>query len=223
MTTSKIGLILLSLIGLLFWIMYIESEKDKKLFVIATVNRPIIQGVSGSIPIVTITTHRKNTAPVVPTIQTKKQTKAVTKSTVKEVVAKPPVNPKRITKKGFEDNQHIQDLVNHAYKIGGRDFLLTVEGENGLWQRDRKSGLVWANWFSDYWLCQLNAKYHRKWIFANKQNLKDWFSKEFQDWYNQLNYCWEVFQDWIKKGRLKTTFYAYNKRHDKAQRFHGLE
>jgi hypothetical protein len=127
MTTNKLILTFVVLAGVLFGLVHMENQKENKLFVIATVDvyHHIAHDEPGPIP--------KETAPVINTVQPKKETKPV---------AKTQVNPKRITKKGFEDNQHIQDLVNHAYKIGGRDFLLTLEGENGLWQRDRKSGLV---------------------------------------------------------------------------------
>ena len=103
------------------------------------------------------------------------------KTTIEAVKITPsPTDPKRITKSKFrkhgvwyfspEDPK--QDLINYAYKKGGRDFLLTLNGENGIWQWDRKSDRVGANGYSDYGLCQLNGQYHAKFIFANGQNIK---------------------------------------------------
>lgn len=90
----------------------------------------------------------------------------------KETVAPAPTNPHRITKKGWPTNDPIQDIVNYAYKKGGKDFLLTLEGENGLWKWDRRSGIVGSNGYYDYGICQLNGQWHAKFIFTNGYNLK---------------------------------------------------
>lgn len=128
----------------------------------------------------------------------------------------------KIYKKWWAKDHEIQNLVNYAYQKGGKDFLLTLEWENGLWKWDRKSAIVWSNWYSDYGMCQLNWQFHAKFIFANGVNLKDWFSKDFQNPYKQIDYCWEVYQNAVAQNRIKTTFYAYNKRHDKVVRFENL-
>ena len=141
---------------------------------------------------------------------------------VEKVETEKPQNQTRIVRKGFEDNEEIQNLVNYAYSLWGKDFLLTLEWENGLWKWNRKSTLVWSNGFSDYGLCQLNAKYHGKFIFANSVNLHAGFSENFKDPYKQIDYCWGVFQDGVKRGIIASTFYAYNTRHDKAQRYDNL-
>lgn len=72
-------------------------------------------------------------------------------------------------------------------------------------------------------MCQLNGQYHADFIFANGANLQSGWSKEFQDPYKQLDYCLGVWKDAIAKGILTTTFYAYNKRHDKIGRFENLK
>lgn len=141
----------------------------------------------------------------------------------KETVAPAPTNPQRITKKGWPTNDPIQDIVNYAYKKGGKDFLLTLEGENGLWKWDRRSGVVGSNGYYDYGICQLNGQWHAKFIFANGYNLKAGFSENFKDPYKQIDYCIGVWNDAIRKGKIKTTFYAYNVRHAKVARFSNLK
>jgi len=143
----------------------------------------------------------------------------------------PPADPKRITKskfrqKGvwhFSPEDPKQDLINYAYKKGGRDFLLTLNGENGIWQWDRKSDRVGANGYSDYGLCQLNGEYHGKFIFANGQNIKGGWWEDFKDPYKQVDYCLEVFHDVFAKGRIYTTFYAYRNREGGASWFQNLK
>lgn len=177
----------------------------------------------------------KPKAPVITTtapIVEKKPAVAVAKIDKKvEVIAPVPVSVNRITKKKyrlygvwyFSPEDPKQDLINYAYKKGGRDFLLTLNGENGTWSWDRKSDRVWSNGYSDYGLCQLNGQYHAKFIFANGQNIKGWWGKDFKDPYKQVDYCLEVWHDAIRKGRIKTTFYAYKNRESSADWFVGLK
>jgi len=141
----------------------------------------------------------------------------------KETVAPPPKDPQRIIKKGWPATDEIQNIVNYAYKKGGKDFLLTLEWENGLWKWDRRSGVVGANGYYDYGICQLNGQWHGKFIFANGYNLKAGFSKDFQSPYKQIDYCIGVWNDAIRKGRIKSTFYAYNKRLPLVARFTWLQ
>lgn len=119
----------------------------------------------------------------------------------------------KIYKKHFEKEDPRQDLINYAYKVGWKDFLLTLDGENWLWTTNRKSNIIWANWYYDFGICQLNKKYHKD--FINSQ--------EFQDPYKQVDYCFGVWQDAIKKWRLKTTFYAYRHRLANIERFENLK
>jgi|GEM_PF-6608935 len=120
---------------------------------------------------------------------------------------------------GYPENSHVQELAEYAYTLGGEDFLLTLEGENGRWEWDRKSELVGKNDYRDYGLCQLNGQYHGKFIFANGRNRDSGYSQDFKNPKRQIEYCFEVWQDAVKKNRLPTTFYAYNIRHKRKNRF----
>jgi len=94
-------------------------------------------------------------------------------------------------------------LVSYAYNLGGKDFVLTLGAENGTWEKNRQSP-VNSNGYRDVGLCQLNRKWHHEYID----------SPDFQDPYKQIQYCHEVFTKAIKSGRIKTTFYGYNRRHE---------
>lgn len=126
---------------------------------------------------------------------------------------------KKIEKKWRPD---LDKLVQYAYDKWWKDFVLTLNAENWTWEWDRKSWIVWANGYSDYWHCQLNAMYHWKFIFKNWYNLKSWFSDDFKDSYKQIDYCNWIFKDWIKRWRIKTTFYWYNVRHKSEKDFINL-
>lgn len=119
----------------------------------------------------------------------------------------------KVLKLEWPETDPRQDLINYAYNLGWKDFVLTLEGENGLWTVDRRSMMIWKNWHYDYWLCQLNTRWHGEFVS----------SKEFQDPYKQLDYCFWVWQDAIKKWRLTTTFYAYNVRNRYIKRFVNLK
>lgn len=106
-------------------------------------------------------------------------------------------------------NDEINKLVNYAYDLWWIDFVLTLEAENWLWKWDRRSMIIWANWHWDYGLCQLNYQWHKPFID----------SEEFKDPYKQLDYCNWVFQDWIKRWIIRTTFYWYNNRHKVKNNF----
>ncbi len=74
--------------------------------------------------------------------------------------------------------------------------------ENWLVTIDRR----WAkgaNGHYDHWLCQLNYQWHKKFID----------SPEFNDYKEQVKYCWGVYQDGVKRGKIRTTFYWFNVRH----------
>lgn len=141
---------------------------------------------------------------------TAKKTKTNTAKQIKK-----PLEVKKtliVYKKSFEKSDPRQDLIKYAYSKWWKDFLLTLDGENWLWTANRKSMKIGANWYWDYGICQLNKKYHK--AFIN--------SKEFKDPYRQIDYCFNIFQKALAKGRIKTTFYAYNYRHACAKRFENL-
>lgn len=225
MTNNKLIFVIVLLTGVLFGLLHIQKQNDNKIYVIATVDvyhhiaqdpveTPKIETVSQPL----VQQAHAEQAPA-PKPAPKKPQPVVAK---KETVAPPPKDPQKIIKKWWDKNHEIQDLVNYAYKIGGKDFLLTLEGENGLWKWDRKSSIVWANGYSDYGMCQLNWQFHADFIFANGANLKAGWGKDFQNPYKQLDYCLWVWKDAQAKGRLTTTFYAYNVRHNKIARFENL-
>jgi hypothetical protein len=109
-------------------------------------------------------------------------------------------NKRQIRKKGAssEQNQWIQ----YAYERCGLDCVLTFEAESG-WILLRESIKANRDGTRDFGVCQLNSRYHKK--FINSQ--------DFQNPYKQLDYCIGVWNDAIKRGRIKTTFYGYNVRH----------
>ncbi len=113
-----------------------------------------------------------------------------------------------MTKVGASEG--VQKIVDYAFQLGGKDFVLTLEAENGLWKSDRKSDKVGANGYSDFGLCQLNMEYHEPFIR----------SQEFNNPYKQIDYCYEVWKKAINQGRIKTTFYGYNRRHVVISNFH---
>jgi hypothetical protein len=103
-----------------------------------------------------------------------------------------------ITKIGASEEQN--QWINYAYNRCGIDCVKTWEGESG-WRLNIVSKPN-TNGTKDYSLCQLNSQYH--WDFINSEAIKDP--------YKVLDYCIAVWNDAKKKGRLKTTFYAYNVR-----------
>lgn len=106
----------------------------------------------------------------------------------------------KILVKGFPEDSEANLIVNKAYKERGIDLVLTLIWENGTFRVDRKSMVIGSNGYYDYGLCQLNYWYHKKFID----------SPDFNNWEKQLDYCIGVRDDAIRKGRLETTFYAYN-------------
>lgn len=112
-------------------------------------------------------------------------------------------------KKGASPEQ--QEKVDYAFLISNhdKDFVLTLEAENGLWATTRRSIAIGANGYRDVGLCQLNRQWHHRFID----------SPEFRDFRKQLHYCLEVYQKAIDSGRIRTTFYGYNNRHKVAKNF----
>lgn len=86
-----------------------------------------------------------------------------------------------------------QELIRLAWNISNQDktFILLIEGESGF--------NPWATGgLGEKTLCQLLPRYHKEFIY----------SANYQIEYQQLKYCYDVYQDAIKKKRLKTTFYG---------------
>lgn len=78
------------------------------------------------------------------------------------------------------------------------DCVLTFEAESG-WRMEAKNTSNKDGTY-DFSLCQLNSRYHKQFILSSVS----------KNPYTMLDYCIGVWHDAKKKGRLKTTFYAYN-------------
>ena len=78
----------------------------------------------------------------------------------------------------YASDSVIQDYVNYAYNLWGIEFVKLIECENWKWDPKRVSST------RDYWLCQLNYRYNKK--FIN--------SSDFADPYKQMDYCYEKYQ-----------------------------
>lgn len=99
-------------------------------------------------------------------------------------------------KKGASEEQ--QQWIAYAFARCGLECVLTFEAESGwvLTAKNTKN----KNGTFDQGLCQMNSQYHIAFIR----------SSAMQDPYKQLDRCIGIWKDAVKKGRLKTTFYAYN-------------
>ncbi|MBI2448324.1 hypothetical protein HYV44_02070 [Candidatus Microgenomates bacterium] len=92
-----------------------------------------------------------------------------------------------------------QTMVRYAHNLGGKDFVLTLTAENPQW--NIKAVGENSNGTTDHGLCQLNSAYHAAFIK----------SPSFKYWDRQLEYCAKVWHDAKNRGRLRTTFYGYNR------------
>jgi len=110
----------------------------------------------------------------------------------------------------FDKNDERQKWINYAYKISwyNKDFILTLTAENYRWTITRPSNIVWANWYRDYWICQVNAGYHPEILRGQwyKYPNDKYFAEWFLDTYKQIDYCWKLYKWWTK-------FYWYNVRY----------
>jgi len=96
-----------------------------------------------------------------------------------------------------------QEIIDYAWDFTGSvEFIYTLEAENCSWDIDAVSKRNKDGSY-DFGICQLNSKYHQHFIRSTK----------FHDYREQIRYCWEVFKEPERKGRLKTTFYGYQKIH----------
>lgn len=108
-----------------------------------------------------------------------------------------------------EQNQWIK----YAFDRCGIECIKTWIAESGF-VLDRKSNSVNYDGTRDYGICQMNSRYHKQFIFKNKKHGS--FSQEFLDPYKQLDRCIGIWNDAMKKNRIKTTFYGYNVRNTKG-------
>jgi len=149
------------------------------------------------------------------------QNKPGTTTKPKEVVIQAKIKPTQekpkereilsITKNGASKEQN--EWIKYAFSRCGLDCVTTWQAESG-WVLERRGNTINANGTRDYGLCQMNSLYHSKWIFKNGKNGE--FSEHFKNPYQQLDRCIGIWNDAKKRGRLKTTFYAYNVRNTKG-------
>lgn len=105
---------------------------------------------------------------------------------IEEEAPEPPSDPK-LYKIGGSDEQN--ELVQLAYELGGIDFVYTIEAESGF----RSNAINWnTNGTYDKYECQLNSAYH-SYMFDKP---------EFQIARNRIYYCYDVWLDGKKKGRM---------------------
>lgn len=89
------------------------------------------------------------------------------------------------------------------------NMILTFNWENWWWNKDatHKNGAwLWV----DAWLCQLNSKYHKKFIG----------SEDFEDPYKQMDYCIGVRKDAQKKWTMPR--YAFKVRYKRWKGVHFI-
>jgi len=103
-----------------------------------------------------------------------------------------------------EQNEAVEYLWNKTKNI---DMILTFYGESYLLKDVVNRN---TNGTQDRFFCQLNSQYHAAFISeVEKEKVSDG---------KILDYCIEVWNDGIKKGRIHSTFYAYSHRYDKRVR-----
>lgn len=84
------------------------------------------------------------------------------------------VSTEQITHTGFSSDDQRQAIIQKAYNMGGLEFVLMLECENGNWSINAR----WDHGHA-YWLCQINDRYHKI------------PSQYFTDWEFQLDYCYQ--------------------------------
>lgn len=116
-----------------------------------------------------------------------------------------PVNSKIVYNKNWARDDKRQKWLNYMYRKSNynKNLMWTFLAENGTMWLTKKSWIVWANWYSDYWICQINSGYHK--IILWKWNWK-YFADWFYNPYKQMDYC-------IKLYNQGTRFYGYNVRY----------
>lgn len=92
----------------------------------------------------------------------------------------------KILHKGWNKDDEKQKILNKLYQISSwdLDFVWTVLWENWNLNKNLRSYIVWANWYYDYWLCQINKGYHKEIV-----NHKDFYNLDFQ-----IQKCWELYK-----------------------------
>lgn len=86
-----------------------------------------------------------------------------------------------IVHKWFKEDDIRQKYVQYAYKLGGMDFVTTLECENGNWSLKA----VWDGWKA-FGLCQMNTRFHK---------LPEWYMDIRQV---QVEYCYQKWSTWTR-------------------------
>lgn len=81
----------------------------------------------------------------------------------------------------FSSSDERQLMVQKAYDIGGLDFVLMLECENG----NRNPSAVWDSWRS-HGLCQMNTRWHKL------------PQEYYTSWEYQIEYCYKKWSTWTK-------------------------
>ena len=116
----------------------------------------------------------------------------------------------KVIHKYWSKDDKRQEWLNYLYRKSwyDKDLVLTFLAENWNMWITRKSLIVWANWHSDYWICQINTWYHPDILAWNWFAYWSWkyFKEWFYNFHKQADYC-------IKKYKTWTRFYWYDVRH----------
>lgn len=140
-------------------------------------------------------------APKSPLSQWKESKKEITKQTIKASVTL--IKNKSCYHYGFTSGSVAQLYISYACLISNadQDFVLTMNAENGGWNIDRRSGLIWANWYYDYGLCQINKWYHPE-IVNDK--------RFYTDYKRHIEQCRNLY-------KWGTRFYGFDVRYKRAK------
>lgn len=140
--------------------------------------------------------------------------------------------------KWFPEDSIATRIINRLYYARWMDIVLTFKWENGTWDLTRQSDYK-NNWKRErsFGICQLMEIYHAPFIWkAGYREIKPWLysvnikeveaaghTEEFLDWKSHTDYCISVRDNAMSKGRIRTTFYAYNVKNDKKGLFSWTE
>lgn len=103
-----------------------------------------------------------------------------------------------------------KQLPNEVGKYSCTNFILTLNAENGGWNKDAKPKN--RNGTTDNGLCQLNSQYHSKFIKSD----------DFKDPHKQMDYCIGVRKDAKKKKVMPWYAYAVRHKRDKGIKFNTI-
>ncbi len=82
-------------------------------------------------------------------------------------------------------------FANYAYTISSWDlrFVALLDAENGQRDMYKRSYKIWANGYYDYWLCQMNRWWYKRFVDDKKFR---------EDWKRQIDRCYELYKWWTK-------------------------